>query len=105
MRAPSHPIARARERYGVDLFTRDLKAIAELIQQNHGKFEAQQPDGSTTWRLTYRDVPMRLVIDKTFYHVITFLPLHPKPQPRRRVRIWKNGVAKWVDVDGGDVRG
>jgi hypothetical protein len=94
-----HAIARAKDRYGLDLTGRDLGKIARMIQTNQGKLDKQHADGKTQWFLTYRDVPLRVVISQDFYKIITFIPLRddPKPPKRKRKKVWRGGKAIWVE--------
>lgn len=93
----AHQLARAKERYGVDWNAADLKAITQAIQQNLGQLDGRQDSGHTTWRLEYKGVPIRVVVDPTFYYVVTFLPLHKRLHTNRK-RIWRGGRAEWVEI-------
>lgn len=95
-----HAIARAKDRYGLDLTNKDLAKIARMIQTNQGALDKQYPDGKTQWFLTYNGVPVRLIISKDFYKIIAFIPLHDAPRSHKpkRKRVWRNGVARWVEV-------
>lgn len=69
-----HAIKRARERYGIEFKPRDLARIAEAVQRNEASLIGYANNGMTVWKLKYKDTWMRLVIDKTFYKIVTFLP-------------------------------
>lgn len=96
-----HCIARAKERYGLDLGPADLGRIAGMIQRNECKLDRQNPDGKTQWFLTYKGTPIRVVIDKSFYKVITFLPLVDDPAPpkrQKRKKIYRRGKAAFWEA-------
>lgn len=99
---PTHPIMRAADRYGLDLTPADLWAITKRIQNNdETEFEAKLADGATIWRLTYAQTPVRIIVDKTFYFVLTFLPMWPKKERVHRIvqrskRVYSGGRARYV---------
>lgn len=70
----SHAIRRARERYGLGLTVWDLRDLASDIQENRAVLLDRQKDGSTAWMLPCKGVMVRVVIDRTFYFIKTFLP-------------------------------
>lgn len=103
-----HAIARAYYRYGLVLERRDLGIITGMVQRNDGtKLDKINENGTTQWFLTYKDVPVRIIMSKDFHTVITFLPLEDmltdaqnkrrRSRPRRRKKLFKNGVAYYTE--------
>lgn len=83
-----HAVKRAKERYGLDLTVADLKEITRRIWNNDGTVlekHFRDTTGTSIWRLVYRDIPIRIIMSRDLYCVVTFLPLH-KPNRTRR---WK----------------
>lgn len=98
---PRHAIMRAKQRYGVDLVGDDLKHIAEMIQNNEGKFLGNAEEGCTAWEVKYQGKTMRLILDSTFYIVCTFLPpegpINPrKPRELKSKKIYRAGKPSFV---------
>lgn len=91
-----HAIERAWERYGTRLNFADIGTIVGLIQENHGKLVSHTPGESSEWLLVYKDTEYRVVMDPTFWRVLTFLPPRRARVQRRRKLIYKNKIPKWV---------
>lgn len=75
---PSHAIARARERYGLELTANDLRDIAARIER--GRFEhvrplVTQPDGRVGLLVMWSGRWVKLVWHPRAREVVTFLPL------------------------------
>ncbi len=69
-----HAIKRARERYGIEIQPSDLDSLANIIQNNGARLIGYLNDGRTAWKLKWKNSWLRVVIDRTFYDIITFLP-------------------------------
>lgn len=98
-----HAVIRAKERYGLDISINDLRLICRLVQQNKCEFVAHARDKATVWKLILKDTPVRVIIDKTFYRVITFVPLEgpferPKPRKRRK-KVYRAGKAIYMEPE------
>lgn len=85
-----HAIRRCKERYGIDIDESDLEKLTHIIQNNQARLIGYMQDGRTVWKLKWKDCWLRVVIDKTFYDIITFLPksgpvkLRPSATYRKR---------------------
>lgn len=95
-----HAVARAYDRYGLNIGPSDLSKICRLVQNNQARLDCKNPNGTTTWFLTYNEVPVRAVISPDFYTVRTFLPLDDRqrwkrPKGKRR-KIYRGGKASYV---------
>lgn len=88
-----HCIARARERYGLDLDIDDLRKIVRRVQNNDGTMlSARLHEGLTSWDMRYKDTDIRVVISKDFWRVVTFVPRERKPSvSRAKHAIYRNG--------------
>lgn len=88
----AHAILRAKQRYDLDLHAGHMAAIACMIQQNQGRLIGHLERGLTVWKLLYKKRWLRVVMDPTFYEVVTFLPsngpitLRDGKQGKMRVR-------------------
>lgn len=73
-----HAIERARERYGLELTTRDLKKIAGKIKSGEAVLQGRKEDGST-WIVKWNDGVLRVFLFLGGF-VVTVLPQtrHPK---------------------------
>lgn len=88
MNFPCHAIVRAKERYGLTLDKYDLQEIVHLIQNNHGKLieHYKSDSGMSRWLLTYKDIPMCVLMSPDLYRVVTFPPLHKRNKKQTYVR-------------------
>lgn len=104
LKAPSkvcHAQARALERYGIMLEYSDLGRILGIIQSNHATLVERHPHGTSTWALRYKKIDMRVVVNRHINEICTFLaPVYQRQAPKKRVKTWKNKVAKWQDSYG-----
>lgn len=92
----SHAITRAWERYGLRLTGMDLVAMAESIQENHGKLLRHAGAGRTEWLLEFKRQMLRVVIDPSFYYIVTVLPAFYTPPVRKgRRKVYVNKVERW----------
>lgn len=97
-----HAIERAKERYGLNLTVEHLEKITHIIQNNGGTFDKQHADGKTQWYVTYKNTPVRVLISKDFYRVITFLPLTDgmsRKSKRRRKKCYKHGEVFYQEME------
>ena len=76
-----HAIERAKERYGLELTSRDLLAISKDVEA--GNWKLQRARESVDYCIgSYNGVPVRIVYARDKCQVVTFLPLVDDPEWR-----------------------
>lgn len=68
-----HAVNRAKERFGLDLDTYAVRAIAHRIQQGDAQFIKRKSWRLTVWRIIYRDREMKVMYDRKHHIPVTFM--------------------------------
>lgn len=79
MKQRLHAKKRAKERYGLDFTTKDLKEMVRLIQEKPKKGAVKISREScriTIWRLTYNGVEIPVAFDTRSQTIASVLPPH-----------------------------
>ena len=71
-----HSKRRALERYSLPLNRHDLRAIIEMINNNQAIFLLKESNTRSHWLVVYKDIPLKLVYDRSRRMIITFLPMN-----------------------------
>lgn len=82
-----HPIARAQERYGLQIGLPELRELERKIQEGHGIKGRQLGEEYCTMIVECCGKSCRVVWHRTLGIVTTFLPMtgkNPKPKKHRR---------------------
>lgn len=75
-----HTRQRLKERYGLDITSRDLFQWAKQLAHGHGELVSRQSRHVAQWRLVHQGVVLRLVFDSQRRSILTALPPHDSPE-------------------------